>query len=225
MAATLANIRTAIQQRGYGTDTATAQTELVNSVYRRIVGMHRWRFLEITNNQTITCTVGDDSYSLATLTDLMHLDAVRIEFGTDYPPIDYVNPQEFRDLQHADRDNGVPRYWTRISNTVYLWPVPDKAYKLDIDYIKYPANLSADADTTVIPEPYAQDVLAWGAIAELCFRERDPAGYDLAKNEFGNRLADMLNEYGQPQRQTASTVVRSGFHEQFDEARDPWLSF
>lgn len=205
----LGQLRTALQTKGYGTDTATAQTAMLNSVYRRVAGLHRWPWLEV-QDVSITTTVGDSDYSLAALTTLAHIDAVRIEKGTDRPELEYLEPQDFRDLEHVDRDNGVPLYWTYAASELRLWPAPDQAYTVTIDYIKRTTDLSADADSPLFDSQY-HDVLVWGAIAEMAFRERDWSAKNFADAEYRQRLMEMERAYGVKQRQNSSRVKRSSF--------------
>lgn len=208
--ATLAQLRTALQTRGYATDTATAQSELLNSVYRRIIGMRRWPWLEVANNTALSTVAGTVSVDIdAVVSDFLHLDAVRLTFGTDYLEPEYIRPQEYRELAHSYRDQGAPRYWTRIDDDLYFWPTPDKAYTINLDYTKDPPDLTADGDSPIFDDTY-HDVLVWGAIAELTFRERDPDGYSMANAQYGQRLNDMMLEYGVRQRHNSSRVVRTG---------------
>lgn len=205
----LGELRTAIQQKGYGTDTATAQTGLINSIYRRIGGEHRWPWLEA-QNTSITTTAGDPDYSLAAITDLAHIDAVRVHRGTEYPQLSYIAPQDLRDMEHVDRDNGTPRFWTYVNAQLRLWPAPDAAYTVTIDYLKRPTVLSADGDTPIFDSTY-HDVLVWGAVAELAFRERDWSAKNFADAEFNLRYNEMKRSYGLKQRQNATHVKRSSF--------------
>lgn len=209
MANTLGDIKTSIQNKGYATDTATAQASMINSVYRRVIGMRRWWFNEVPNNTSLTLATGTQSVSLAGITDFLHVDAVRISTASSQSEIEYVPPQELRDLYHTDRTNGEPLFWTRTGGSLYFWPVADQNYTVSVDYIKYPATLVADGDATIIPDAY-QDVLVWGAIKELTFRERDAEGRSLAEDEFQTILATMRHQDGLEQRQTPSEVGYSG---------------
>ena len=223
-ASTLAQLRTKVQERGYGTDTATAQTACLNSVYRRVAGMRRWPWLEIYQATGPAVVAGTETYNLAgTLTDLLHVEGIRLEFGTDYYNLKYVPPQEFRDAAHVYRDQGAPIYWTKVGAAqVKFYPKPDKAYTMTVDYVKFPTALAADADVHIMPENY-EDVLVWGALAEMCYRERDYAGRQIAMEEYRARLMDMMNEYGLRQRQNATEVVRSGHWDQVAWPYTPWF--
>lgn len=216
-------LRAGIQARGYGNDTETAQNTLILSVYRRINGFRRWPFLDVTGNTATAATIGTSSVSTAAITDLLFLNAVRLESGTEYLPLTYRTIEEFRPYEHLDRTNGTPLFWTDVNHSVHLWPTPDKAYTLSIDYTKRPADIDDDADEPIWDETY-HDLLVWGPIVELCFRERDPAGRAMAIEEFNKRLSDMLHGYGVRQRQTSQQVRKSGFHQERDFRSGLWLT-
>lgn len=203
---TLAELRAAIQNKGYGTDTATQQTGALNSVYRRINGLRRWSYLE-RRTTALAATAGQASVSLVTLAPLMWVDAVRIEFGTEYDELAYTPVQDFRDYAHADRDTGRPVRWTEAAGELHLWPKPERAYTLTIDYLTTPADLSADGDIPVFDSTY-HDVLVWGAVAEMAYRQREYTAAAHATNEYRERLAEMTRGYGITQRQTPLEVGR-----------------
>lgn len=209
----LADIRLCIQNKGYGLDTAPGvQNSMINSVYRRIIGMYRWPFLELADNSSITCAVGVAKYNVGVIADLLHIDAVRAEIDSEFYDLEYADMQVFRTLEHTDRAVGVPRYWTSGDQELRVWPYPDRAYTLKIDYIIDPADLVGDADVPVIPPAY-RDVLCWGAIAELTFRERDVEGYNIAKQEYLAILTDMKAEFNLRNRQSSDQVGRSGTYD------------
>lgn len=217
VAGTVSTLRTAIQQRGYASDTATAQTELLNSVYRRLSGMRRWPWLE-TGTAGLVTIVGQSAYNLlSTVPDFLHVDAVRLEIGTEYYDLEYEREQDFRSLQHTDRTNGIPSLWTlRGRADLNLHPRPDRVYTVTVDYLKDPPDLLSDSDQPLVPATY-QDILVWGAIVELAYRERDWQGVQVADANYGQRLLDMMLEYGLTQRQTSTQVVQSGTYDHLDE--------
>lgn len=222
-ASTLAQLRTKVQNLGYGTDTATQQTAFINHHYRRIAGMRRWPWLQVTRATGPPTVAGTETYTLTgTLTDLLHVEAIRLEFGTDFYNLKYKPIQAFRDSAHTYRDQGTPQYWTKTNaGTVAFWPVPDKAYTMKVDYIKRPTALSADGDVHIMDENY-EDALVFGCVADLCIRERDAEGRAAALEEMNKLIIDMMNEYGLTNRQTASEVVSSGYWDQVGWPYVPW---
>lgn len=206
---TLAQMRTALQARGYATDTATSQTEAINTRYRALAGKRRWPWLEA-QNATLVTVANNAVVSTAAITDLLWIDAVRIESTTEFWELEYLSPQEFRELEHRDRDGQRPANWTQINGTLRLWPRPDRVYTVTVDYLKDPPDLSADGDTPLFAATY-HDLLVWGAIIDIAFRERDMQGVEFAGRQYQDLERRMESEYGVRERQNATHVRRSSF--------------
>lgn len=213
----LGALRTALQARGYETDTAAAQTEALNSVARRIYGDRRWDFLEVTDD--VALTVGDETPDLSSITDIHSIDAVRIEFGSDRWSLEFIDADTIRERLHEDRDNGAPEFWSRHGRQLYIYPRPDKAYTLTLDYIKEPAPLVNDGDEPAIPDTY-HDVLVVGAARDIAYRERDWSAHQAMSADFAARYAAMVQAHGVRQRQNTTHVKRSDFWDRYD--RPAW---
>lgn len=205
----LTQLLAAVQAKGYTTDTAAQQTIFLNEVYHEVCGMNRWPFLEA-QDKSVSTVAGTDNYTLPF--NWRNLDAVRLEVTAiqQFTQMKYLSPQEFRDYQHVDRDVSAPFYWTFINQKLQLWPVPDQAYTVTVDYIQNPADLAAGADVPVLPVLY-HDLLVWGAIQSICFRERDWLGREFAQGKFEEMLKRMQEEFLIRQRQTSSHVKKSGY--------------
>lgn len=208
----LSDIRAAIQALGYGSDTAAQQTSFINDAYRQVTSKLRWPFLE-QQSVELTTTVGTNAYDLPSdMSSYRNIDAVRIgqDSSQNWMNLDYVEPQDFRDREHVDRGTGTPCNWTFINQQLHFWPIPDSVYTVTIDFITEPADLADDTDVPVIPAAY-HDILVWGAIHAITFRERDWLGRSDADQQFQMRLQRMEEEFMIRQRQTASHVKKSGF--------------
>lgn len=211
----LGQLRTAIQARGYGTDTVTHQNQLINSVYRRVSAMHQWPWLEVT--KTFSTTPGTDTYTFSglTVTDFVHAQSLRIYDSVTGEALGsqlYLRPQDFYDIQReAVTASGTPEAWTvdNANGQIVLWPIPDVAYSVEFHYVKRPPELSADGDTPLMDSEY-HDVLVWGAVKDLAYRERDTSGYSIANSEYLMALKEMERAYGVKNRQNSSQVRRSG---------------
>lgn len=204
---TLADIIASIQAKGFGTDTAAEQKTAVNSVYRRIHGMRRWPYLE-RRSTALTTSTGQSNVTLAALPNLMWIDAVRIEQGTERFDLHYAHPQELRDYQTGWQDSGCPTHWTEAAGELVLWPTPEAQDTIVLDYTTTPADLALDADVPVFDSTF-HDVLVWGAVVELAFRQRDSNLMAMAKAEFNERITEMVRSYGIRQRQQSLTVQAS----------------
>jgi len=216
----LGELRTSLQDKGYATDTAASQTRMLNSIYRRIAGEHRWPWLD--RQSTALATVaGNQSVTLTAVTSLMWVDAVRLEYGTEYPEVKFLAPQALRDMAHVDRSTGTPRFWTEEFGELRFWPTPDKAYTVVLDYMTTPPDLAVDADIPLFDSTY-HDVLVWGAIAEMAFRERDWSAKNFAAAEYADRYGEMKRTYGIRQRQNATHVARAKFWDNIGSNTD-WV--
>lgn len=206
----LGELRTALQSKGYGTDTAPEQNSAINEVYREIHGMMRWPFLEAQDSSLVT-VAGTNAYTLP-MANWRNLDAVRLQITAtqEYDNLQYLDVQSFRDYEHIDRDTTTPYYWTFYANQLHLYPYPDNAYSVVIDYITEPADLVLDTDVPVIPVPY-HDVLVWGAVESLAYRERDWLGRQFAEAKKEGMISRMKEEYLVKQRQSGSHVKKSGY--------------
>lgn len=216
----LGQLRTAIQARGYATDTATQQTELINMRYREIAGRHRWPWLE-TSDTSIATTAGTGTYSLSSITDLLWVDAVRIQFPATGTPteqynLEYVANEDLKQLRFDGSYDiagaqGIPEWWTQRGGpggSLIILPNPERAYKVDLDYLKDPADLSGDSDTPLFPATY-HDLLVWGPIIDLAFRERDWNGMGQAQGQYDRLFMQMERAYGVRQRQNSTHVKQS----------------
>lgn len=206
---TLAQIQAAVQAKGYGTDTAAQQLIFINEIYRKVHSKERWPFLEAQDKTLVTVT-GTPNYTLP-FNNWRNLDAVRIEIAAtqQYNNLSYKGVQDFRDLEHIDRDVTSPAYWTFYANQLHFYPNPDAAYTVTIDYIIEPPDLAAGSDIPIIPLPY-HDILVWGAVKSMAARERDWVMTQIADQEYEILLRRFEEEYLVRQRQTSSHVKKSG---------------
>lgn len=196
MSFTLANLKSAVQAHGYGTDTTSQQTTFAQSALRRLYGMRRWRFLRKTDS-SLTIATAASTVSLASITDRQtgKLEAVRLVPsipGGDVLTLEELPWEELRELDAGDSATGFPRYYARQdANTIQVWPRSDANYTVQIDYISLPTVPAADGDTIVWPDEY-QDVLVWAIIRALAYRQRDWFSTPSADAEYAQRLDEMV---------------------------------
>lgn len=209
------------EAKGYALDTRTARLDMVNSVGRRICNLRRWPWLKVLGATGPDTVRGTESYDITTtLADLQYIDAVSIRStGNVGYDLEYLENEQYREFARITPNAttyGQPLYWTATGGTVYLYPKPDAAYGTRIDYLRGWTDLASDTDQPIIPTRY-HDLLVWGTVAEMCFRERDNAGREVALDEYDKRLLEMMHQERMVQRQTVSRVVDSGTWVGYDE--------
>lgn len=210
-ARTLIQLRTAVEDHGFGTDLASQQTTWLNEEYRNVSGMRRWKWLEAT---TTAATVAGTSAYTPVATDIRNYDAVRAadsqgnEVYLDPRPTQWVREQLQRYPLVVDR--APPRYWARWAGQIILYPIPDAVYTLTIDYVRNVTAMVADGDTPSIPEAY-DDILVWGAVARSAVRQNNWLTRDFAVQQKESLLSRMEAEEGIEQRQGPIEVEWTGF--------------
>lgn len=207
----LGQLRTAIQDHGYGTDTVSQQNDFINMTYREIHSKERWPFLE-TINQAQATTQGTPNYT-PPMTNWRNIDAVRIDLPSSggYYDIKYADPQRFMDKLHRDPlTTATPELWTFYAQQVWFYPTPDNAYRISYYYIQEPVDLAADGDVPLIPIAF-HDAIVAGAIQRMCVRQRDYINQELWTQKYETLVKRLEEEYKLTQRQTSSEVLRSGW--------------
>jgi len=105
--------------------------------------------------------------------------------------------RSWANFQLLDRDvTGEPRFYCRRRRSLYLWPVPDDVYELEINYLEEICPMIEDTDRTVLPQAYdpwiihLSKVQAWGALGN-----EQKQGYytQLASREFGRLPTDTFS--------------------------------
>lgn len=215
----LGELRTAIQARGFATDTVAAQNAVINSVYRRLAGTRRWMWLERKKTTpgvvTPTATV---TLSSLTAGEAVHVDSVRVrESNGRGHELTYISLQELmRRETEWPEEPSIPRFWTLRGSTtaaglvVDIHPTTDRPLDFEVYYMIRPPALVNDSDTPLF-DPVYHDILVHGALKELAYRERDWTAYSLAQADYNATLGMMEREYGVRQRQNATHVGRSEF--------------
>jgi hypothetical protein len=145
--------------------------------------------------QTLTLT---DTYSGADLTTSGYTifqryyskptlcrDIISVRYDASLPE----KTQEYLNTLDPNREStGQPVYWSNVDNdTLELWPPPDDLYMVTVRYNKLVPDLSAESDTTLIPErlilSYAR-MASYMQLAAAQGGERYGQLYQLAKDEY-----------------------------------------
>lgn len=181
----------------------------INMGYSDFVLREMWPFRETTG--TLTTVAGTQETDLSdTFTDLdeQNITSVALQ-GANQRKIVYWPYTQLR-AANPDFDyhaQGVPERYYLKSGKIGLWPVPNDAYTIFIDYVKVPTELSADADTPMMPVGYRESLMHYALSMEHDYNT-DP---DLAQKAM-NRYEDIItsarqNLLAQPSDTGAFTIL------------------
>ena len=111
-----------------------------------------------------------------------------------------TGPEYFDSFNPGHLASGTPRMYmpSGIDSSGYpqfqLWPNPDAAINLSIEYLKVATDLSADADVSVIPAKWHTSVLLEGAKVEA-YEFLDDTRQELSIKQFNAGIEEMETEY------------------------------
>lgn len=216
MATTAAQVLASVQALGYGTDTKTAQLAMLNQVQRRILNARRWTFA--LGAESLNTVANQEGVAVdASVGATKRIDAVRIEStsGTEQWDLNYIEAPVIRQYLHDNPAAGRPEFWSRRGQSIILYPKPDAIYKLVVDTVNNSAVLSAEGENVLIPDSHI-DILVYGIIMQLTFRERDWDGHNFSRQMYAELFTEMIGQYGMQQRQQATHVTDSGQWDNYD---------
>lgn len=206
----LSQLQAAVQNLGFGTDQAAAQLEWLNTEYRSLGGLRRWKWLEA--RTTVATVAGTSSYT-PSATDIRNYDRIYVadSAGNDtfmeWKPTQWVVERQHRFNQLSDR--GIPRYWSLFAGAIQLYPIPDAVYTLQIDYTKNITPMAAPTDVPLLPEAY-DDILVYGAAARAAARANNWIIRDDFRGQKQQLINEMLAEYAKDQTQNSDEVEWTG---------------
>ena len=164
---------------------STRLTRYINMGYFELTGTQE--FKELFAIQTISTVADTKSYTHATT-----VQSIR---GV----IDTTNKRSLRRTSienyfRYDPDvTGQPEIWAREGGLLYVWPVPDAIYSLDILHQAIPAVLSVDTGQTVLNSIWDQAILLLAAKSATMIAgdiEKTEAYLQLARGYIGSRISD-----------------------------------
>ena len=222
--ATIAEMRTMLQDRGYAVDTNNQQDRLLERAYNQLQNIRRWdwqvvKYAFVVNpgvaflsNISIDAVVGRpyrtvESFRLATP-------------GIDDPT--YLTLDRYEELtssQSWEMERGNPQYWTRTNDGILWTPAVAKQTTVELTLItRLPTFATISAGNVPLPDELIEWVVA-KACQFLAYRERDYDSYNMVRSEADEIMASYLGQHGIKQRQSSGRVEDSGYNSRFD---DPW---
>lgn len=122
---------------------------------------------------TVSFTAGEDSYELPTQ-PLAILTFKTTSSGNDYP-MEPVSLPEIREMQRNGTSQSPVRCFAVSGNTLVVYPTPDSADTLAIDYVPRPTAMSDAAHTPSAIRPEYQQLLEWYVCAYVGMAEEHQA--------------------------------------------------
>lgn len=150
----------------------TLSGQITNAIKSAIAGYENRRFFFNEYTDTIITTGGTDSVALPD--DLLKIDAARLTYGSRPRRLRQVTQGEMS----ARRDpnvTGVPVEFAVRQQGMALYPVPDAAYSIEIEYVRKLPDLASDADSnawTVEGEALIRARAKYLVVADLVDTER-----------------------------------------------------
>jgi len=79
---------------------------------------------------------------------------ISLESGSESRQLEYVHERYFDEVVPRPREDtsDKPRYYVDYGDHFELWPIPDAVYPLHIRFTQFPADLSADTDTSALED-------------------------------------------------------------------------
>lgn len=134
-----------VMNRTSGTDADSDMVTYLNMSQLEIARAHRWSCLE--TSTTGTFTDGTEQYSWPT--NLRHLRDFRITGSNKGQLRKLERPRDGRWYPDATEiAEGIPVYYADEGTTYRLLPIPDDDYPYYMSWVKWPAEMTADGDTS-----------------------------------------------------------------------------
>ena len=180
--------------RGFQVQCKNAVNDAINYVNQREFG---WPFTHDTHSQTLVAgqtryTIPADSQSVDYDTFRISKDDTLAVNGITLRIMDYKEyTQKYIKQETTTGVGAVPIYVFRSPDNNYgLFPYPDKAYELKLEYYKKPTALSAHGDVPTIPEQYRQ-VIVDGATAYAYQYRGEAQQYGINFSRFEDGIKQM----------------------------------
>ena len=202
MAYTAGALVTKVQQRIR--DTGYSSTEIknyLNDAQNDIFNEYRSPSMQATQTYTLTAEVSDITNGSGLPANYVQALNLTLTSAGREKVLDYQDVSSI-DSMYPDPDDttinphGVPSKWYYFAETIKVFPVPDQAYTVSLQYYKKPAELSADGDVPDLPEAF-QELLVLGA-AYRVLQVKD--NYDQAAI-LQNKFDEILQKFAVKQSQ------------------------
>jgi hypothetical protein len=173
--------------------TDTELTDYINSARQRLVrdtGCLR-------TIQTSATVTNQETYTFASLpqaANTMDILNINIYWGNTRIPLRYLPWTQFNaELRFWQNYIGRPIAFTMYGpQTIYIAPVPDQVYTMELDTVILPADLVNGTDVDSIPEPWTTPV-AYYACYTAKFKEQSYGEAEIFKDQYKQQALSVLN--------------------------------
>jgi hypothetical protein len=196
MTATLQTYLTQTQRllhdANYNFYTQTELTDYINEARNRLVrdtGCLR-------TIQTSSTVVSQETYPFSGLPQgnlTMDILNINLYWGNSRVPLRYLPWSQFNaQLRYWQNYIGRPICFSLYSpNIIYLGPVPDQIYTLELDTVIEPVTMVSTSDTDTIPDPWTSPVAFYAAHLAK-YKEQSYGEADLFKNAYMSKVSNLL---------------------------------
>jgi hypothetical protein len=204
LAYTLGDLTTRVQKKIKDTSFATGNiTDYLNDAQNDLLNEYNLRFMETSQTYTLTANNADITSGGSLPTNLVRPKNIVITYNGFEQKLMYMTQEEIDEIFPDPTDTtlyqaNTPLYWYRFGNTIKVFPTPDKAYTVTLEYLKSPTELSSAADVPDLPQEF-REYLVLGA-AGRAMEEKD--NYDQAAyllNRASTIGAKLVARYGRRQ--------------------------
>lgn len=207
MAYQLSTLVTRVQARIR--DTGYSSTEIaqyINDTQNDIYNEYRLPFMEAST--TYTLTIGNSDITTGVGLPATYVQAIDVSIGAA-PGGKVLTYVDYRELDRSTWNedptatvNNIPQYWYFFANTIRVYPTPNAASLVTLQYYKKPTELSADADVPSIPSDFGEILVMGAAYRVLQVKDN----YDQAailQNKYDEILDKLVLKYSVHQVGTA----------------------
>lgn len=195
---TLATAEAELQARGYNRFSTSRLDSWLNSAKNRFEDYTDWPWLKTTTTGTAPLTISDLRRVLSVVDSSAKL------------PVEQVAADAIIEYASADLTlAGSPSGWYLSSDTV-LTTFPVGTGSLSVRYLKFSPELSAGADTPLIPARYRT---AWVDLAEveaLRFGVKDAASADDMERNVFRRIGEIAGVYAMQAQTDYTEMLMTG---------------
>lgn len=189
-ATTLLSARTTVIQtaRLDATADVTRVNGWLNNVYQEVASETRC----LRSSGTATLTSGVNEYLLDP--KILHIELITVTpvGGTQGFPLKEAQLDEILNYRATGSGAASPsmRYCLEPMNTLELWPTPSTGDTITFFYSYLPNVLTADGDTTLLPEPHAANLLEYGSLVLAAEFKRDILMLGDFQSQYSQALQD-----------------------------------